>query len=105
MDTIKQIICPLCNNTSFVVRYEATYVYSYYIDSDAPGIKNSHEFLPFMFDNREQKDSRQYIECISCKAIYPCYFNEWNSGIGQVDLQKAISPSNAVHPGLNTQAH
>jgi hypothetical protein len=74
-----------------MIRYEATYVYSYFIDSDAPGLKNDREFLPFMFDNREQKDSKQYIECNSCMTKFPCFFNEWDNGIGFADLQKAVS--------------
>ena len=60
------------------------------IDSDAPGHKNTEEFLPFLFDNRDQKESNQYIECNTCGTKYPCYLNEWNKGISVKDLQMAI---------------
>lgn len=66
--------CPICSGMDLVLRHEASYIYSYKIDSDAPGLKNSDEFLSYLYDNREQKDSREYIECNSCKAQYPYSF-------------------------------
>jgi len=63
--------CPICNCTDLTLRYEASYVYSYAIDSDAPGLKNTEEFLSFLYDKREQKDDRTYIECNSCGTQYP----------------------------------
>lgn len=66
--------CPICNSRDLTLRYEAGYVYSYVIDSDAPGLKNSEEFLSFLYDKREQKDTRTFIECNCCKAQYPYTF-------------------------------
>jgi glutaredoxin len=66
--------CPVCAGTELTLRYEASYVYSYVIDSDAPGLKNSDEFLSYLYDKREQKDSRTYIECSHCGAQYPYTF-------------------------------
>lgn len=66
--------CPICNNKDLTLRYEASYVYSYVIDSDAPGLKNSEEFLSFLYDKREQKDTRTYIECNNCGTQYPHTF-------------------------------
>ena len=63
--------CPVCDSANLTLRYEASYVYSYVIDSDAPGLKNSDEFLSFLYDKREQKDTRTYIECNSCGTQYP----------------------------------
>ncbi|PYG87617.1 hypothetical protein LY28_01989 [Ruminiclostridium sufflavum DSM 19573] len=84
------LVCPLCASTSFCVKYEATYVYSYLIDSDAPGIKNTEEFLPFLFDSREQKETKQFIECGKCGAKFNCYFNQWDNKIDITDLQSAL---------------
>ena len=76
MSDIEILICPVCKNNNFLIKYEATYVYSYIIDSDAPGLRNTDEFLSFMFDNREQKDTKQYLECNNCGSIFNCYFNQ-----------------------------
>ncbi len=94
MDSNKLLVCPICNNNEFQIKYEATYVYSYNIDSDAPGQKNHEEFLPFLFDNREQKDTKQFLECNSCGTQYRCYFNQWDDKISIKDLQSAISTYN-----------
>ncbi len=67
-------ICPICNQCNLTLRYEASYVYSYVIDSDAPGLKNSEEFLSYLYDKREQKDTRTYIECNKCGTQYPYVF-------------------------------
>lgn len=88
------LICPICKSSNFLIKYEATYVYSYLIDSDAPGTRNTEEFLPFMFDNREQKNTRQYLECNTCGSIYSCYFNHIDKKINLKDLQAAISLKN-----------
>ena len=94
------LTCRACNGGSFVIKYEATYEYSYIIDADAPGRKNTVEFLPFLYDRREQKSARQYLQCRSCGAKYPCYFNEWDPGraIGVQILQQAIDAGAEPEP-------
>jgi glutaredoxin len=69
-----EYICPICNSNDLILRHEASYVYSYVIDSDAPGLKNSEEFLSYLYDKREQKDSREYIECKNCGTQFPYTF-------------------------------
>lgn len=66
--------CPVCNSNEMTLRYEASYVYSYVLDEDAPGHKNEEEFLSFLYDRREQKDDKTYIECNKCGAQYPYTF-------------------------------
>ncbi len=66
--------CPICLGKKLTLRYEAGYVYSYVIDSDAPGLKNHEEFLSFLYDKREQKDTRTYVECNQCGTQYPYTF-------------------------------
>jgi len=63
--------CPICNCTNLTLQHEATYVYSYILDNNAPGLKNSEEFQSFLYDKREQKDNRTYIECNDCGTQYP----------------------------------
>lgn len=97
MNDNELLVCPVCKNSNFLIKYEATYVYSYIIDSNAPGLRNTDEFLPFMFDNREQKDTKQYLECNTCGSIFNCYFNQLDKKISAQDLQSAISLKNLNH--------
>lgn len=66
--------CPICRSSNLTLRYEASYIYSYIIDDNAPGLSNSEEFLSFQYDKREQKDNRSFIECNQCKSQYPSTF-------------------------------
>lgn len=99
MDNI--FICPACKSGDLSAKYEAKYIYSYKMDSNAPGLKNTEEFLPFMYDNREQQVARQYIECNSCGTQYPCFFTDGNKGVDFSMLQKAINLDNAQRPYNN----
>lgn len=87
----KPLVCPVCNGHDFLLKYEASYVYSYVIDADAPGLKNNAEFLPFLYDNREQTAAGQYLQCGGCHTKYPCYFNDWDGQISTKALQDAIN--------------
>jgi hypothetical protein len=91
MDDINSLICPICNGNNFQIKYEATYIYSYNIDSDAPGLKNTTEFLPYLYDSRIQTEARQYLQCGTCHAKYPCYFTDWDGEISSKRLQDAIN--------------
>lgn len=73
-----------------MLKYQATYEYSYRIDANAPGANNSKELLPYMYDRREQMDSKQYIECKSCGTSYPCQFDKWTEGITAQMIQDAV---------------
>lgn len=84
--------CPKCSGTDFIARYESTYVYSYKIET--PSNNGSHDTtpdaVPFLFDDREQKGSKQYIECCHCKAKYPCEFTIDAKHVDFTIVQKAI---------------
>lgn len=84
----KEIICPACKSSKLMIKYEAKYVYSYAIDNDAPGFKNTTELLPFMYDNREQTEAKQYIECNACGAQYPCFYSLGSNALDFKLLQK-----------------
>ncbi|NLM61145.1 MAG: hypothetical protein GX193_03605 [Clostridiales bacterium] len=57
------------------MKHEATYVYSYRLDTndEIPETLDKIENLPFLYDGREQKNSRKYLECARCGARYPCF--------------------------------
>lgn len=83
-------VCPVCKGNQLILKYVATYEYSYIIDSNAPGLNNTKELLPHLYDHREQKENKQYIECSTCGTSYPCYFNRWTEIINGTTIQNAI---------------
>lgn len=85
-----QYVCPACNSHKLVARYEAKYVYSYIIDSDNPGRLNTDEFYPFLYDKRDQVESKQYVECMACGTHYPCTFTTDNTGVNSEVLRQAV---------------
>ena len=90
MAEMKPLECPACNSHNLLLKYEAAYVYSYVIDDNAPGLQNEQEFLSFLYDNREQTSSRQYLQCGACRAEYPCFFNDWDGTASIRALQEAM---------------
>jgi hypothetical protein len=91
----RQLKCPACNGKQLMAKYEAKYIYSYKIDWDSPGLKNTTEFLSFQYDSREQKESSQYIECNTCHVKYPVFFTEDSRGIDFKNVLEAISVGNS----------
>lgn len=73
-----------------MAKYEAKYVYSYIINSDSPGILNTDEFFPFLYDRRDQTESKQFVECSECGTQYPCSFTTDNKGIDSKVLEQTI---------------
>lgn len=72
----KKYVCPVCKGNKLLLKHEASYVYSYVLDSDAPGIKNTNTFSPYLYDRRDQTASSEYIECTSCKTrLVHCIFH------------------------------
>ena len=90
----KRFLCPACKSNKLMVKYEAKYVYSYEIDNDAPGLKNTKEFLPFLYDKREQTETKQYIECSACRTQYPCFFTQGSKGLDFKVLHQALGQDN-----------
>lgn len=84
------VVCPVCNSNHLILKYQATYEYSYKIDANAPGVNNTKELLPYMYDSREQKGAKQYILCKNCGTNYPCYFDKWTEGITSKMIQETI---------------
>lgn len=98
MELSNCLVCPSCGGKKFTAKYEASYVYSYIVDSDAPKLKNDKEFLSFLFENREQKDAKQYIECNNCKERYPCSFGAGTTEVELTILRKAVRADHVNNP-------
>ena len=98
MQNKEEIICPICKSKEFEAKFEASYVYSYTIDSNTLESGNKEEFLPFLFDNRKQIDSKVYFECTNCHSRFPCSDNVVPKGVSFTILQKAIPSDSAKNP-------
>lgn len=92
-----RFMCPVCKSDKLMIKYEAKYVYSYEIDNDAPGLRNTTEFLPFMYDRREQTEAKQYIECVVCGTQYPCFFSQGSQGLDLKVLHQVLEQSGSVN--------
>jgi DNA-directed RNA polymerase subunit RPC12/RpoP len=93
------IVCPKCNNKNFEMKHEATYLYTYKIDTIDTNVEGEElENLPFLFDNRQQTSFSEYIECNHCGTKYPCCFDKNNQTIDLTIMKKAIRADNVKSP-------
>lgn len=95
MDLTKQINCPKCSSNNFLIKRQATYLYTYKFDLNNI---NSMESLPFLFDNREKTDSQDYIQCENCGSKYSVDLEHYHDTIDMTILQKAIRSANVTTP-------
>ncbi|PAB57860.1 hypothetical protein [Anaeromicrobium sediminis] len=95
----KTLVCPKCKSNDFIAKREATYLYSYKLNKDnSENSKEETEPLPFLFDNREQTNSKEYIECEDCGSQYPCDLKMDGKEIDFTILQKAIRSDHTTNP-------
>jgi len=87
----KDLICPKCGGEYFNVKREATYLYTYKLQSPEIDERATNDSaLPFLFDNREKVNGKEYLECERCKTQFPCDLDELSGKIHFTILQKAI---------------
>lgn len=91
MELSKNLCCPKCNSKEFEIKRKVTYIYTYKINNS---IKDDNldkaEELPFLFDNREKEESKEYLLCKDCRSKFPINLEEGNAKINFTILQKAI---------------
>lgn len=87
----KTLKCPNCGGDSFELIREATYIYTYEIDTlgKEPWLNETDAF-PFLFNNRKQINEKENLRCKNCSASFPCSLNKNNSEMKLVILQKAL---------------
>ncbi|MCY6371145.1 hypothetical protein [Clostridium ganghwense] len=91
MNINESLVCPNCNSKYLKLKHEATYVYTYKINTPETGTwSNETETLPFLFDNRQQTNLKEYLECEKCGAKFPYSFDKDNPKIDLTISQKAI---------------
>lgn len=86
------LICTNCSGSHFTLKRIATYLYNYDLEN-----MNS-EALPFLFDNRELMQSREYLQCEQCGAEFPCTLDERNSTINLTIERKAVRADHVTNP-------
>lgn len=92
------LVCPRCSGKHFSVKREATYLYTYKLETPDVENRTDAEALPFLFDNREQTGSREYLQCEQCGAQYPCDIDREGRRIRFTILQKAIRADHQSEP-------
>ncbi len=91
-------VCPSCGGQHFSVKREATYVYTYELETPDNENHITEEALPFLFDNREQTGNREYLQCTQCGAQYPCDLDRQHDHIRFTILRKAIRADHQSNP-------
>ena len=95
----ENLICPNCSGIDFNVKREVTYLYSYKLDTPSSHTtSHNNEALPFLFDNREKVDDKEYLECQHCGNVFPCDLDELNDKIHFTILRKAIRSDHQKTP-------
>lgn len=91
INTTKALKCPKCGNSSFELLREATYLYTYEIDSleNEPWLTKTDAF-PFLFNNREQIKEEENLKCKKCSTTFPCSLNKANNEMKLIIMQKAL---------------
>ncbi|MCM1988632.1 hypothetical protein [Oceanirhabdus seepicola] len=99
MKSKKSLVCNKCNGNHFVMKREATYLYTYKVDTPiTQKWSESKENLPFLFDNREKVGDKDYLECEECGAKYPCDLDNGDVNIQFTIEQKAIRSEHIENP-------
>lgn len=99
MEIDKYLVCPECKDVHFEMKREATFLYTYKLDTPLTNNwSEKEEGLPFLFDYRELLDSKEYLECMNCGAKYSHSLEKGSPKIQLTILQKAIRTDNQENP-------
>lgn len=91
MDIGNSLVCPNCNKSFFQIKREATYIYTYEVNSpEAESVTKNPDELPYLFETREQLSENEYLLCKNCGEKYPCTLDKGKNNISLTILQKAL---------------
>ncbi|OGO76850.1 MAG: hypothetical protein A2Y23_08140 [Clostridiales bacterium GWB2_37_7] len=90
--------CPKCKGTYFTLKREASYLYTYKINTpDIVQWSKEDDALSFLFDYREQLGDKEYLECEACKSKFPCDVRLADEHVDFTILQRAIRGEYAIN--------
>jgi transcription elongation factor Elf1 len=99
LNITESLTCPICNGVHFEVKREATYLYTYKLNTpNTEHWSENEETLPFLFDNREQIGNKEYLECKKCGSQFPCSLDELKERIEFTILRKAVRSDTQTNP-------
>lgn len=99
MNIDKYLMCPECKGVNFEMKREATFLYTYKLDTPLTrSWSKEEENLPFLFDYRELLNNMEYLECISCGAKYSHSIESGSPKIHLTILQKAVRADHQDNP-------
>ena len=99
MEINEPLICPKCKGNCFEMKREATFLYTYKLDTPLTDQwSKQDEPLPFLFDNREQIRSKEYLKCTSCGAKYPHHIDDDHAQAQLTILKKAVRSNYSKEP-------
>lgn len=91
ISTQNPLKCPKCGGCNFELIREATYLYTYDLDSiNNETWLSKEDSYPFLFNNREQIKEEETLKCKKCSSTFPCSLNRDNKEMKLIILQKAI---------------
>jgi DNA-directed RNA polymerase subunit RPC12/RpoP len=99
MELKESLKCPKCGGKDFVIKREATYLYTYKVNlEDMKKNDNKIPSLPFLFDSREKETSNEYIECEKCGEKYAISLDAQGKQIDFTIIQKAVRADYIENP-------
>ena len=99
MNIKDSLICTKCNSKEFVMKREATYLYTYAIDNiNLVESVISTEETPYVFNNREIIEEKDFLVCKNCGEKYSYSLDKVNSKIKLTIVQKAIRSDHQEAP-------
>lgn len=99
MEVSESLICPKCQGNYFEMKREATFLYTYKLDTPLTDKwSKQDEPLPFLFDNREEIKSKEYLKCTTCGAKYPHSTDSEHTQAQLTILKKAVRANYVKDP-------
>ncbi|WP_066498056.1 hypothetical protein [Abyssisolibacter fermentans] len=96
MKKANNFICPNCNSPMISLKKEATYLYTYNIDSNDRFKKTN--LIPFIFDNRMRLEMHEYIQCENCGKKFQFKIDNEDNRIQLTIEKKALQSNNLSEP-------
>lgn len=99
MSTEESLICEICNSRDFIIKREATYLYTYDVNTSNIVESVIHtEEIPYLFYNREKVEENDFLVCKKCGERYSYSLDKVDSKIKLTILQRAVRADHQKTP-------